>query len=268
MRRIDAAARRRAATACAAILAAPWLAGTALAADCERASFVVAVDPGHTLAAPGASSARGVPEVRFNDVLAARIVAALRAAGFERSYLTRRGAEAITLDERARSAQAHQARLLLSVHHDSAQPHKLQVWSWRGQPRRYTDQIRGFSLFVSRLNAEPARSEQFARLLGARLLGACQRPTLHHAEAIAGENRELLDPQLGLYRFDELAVLRLTQMPAVLFEAGVIVHRAEEQQLRRATHQQRLAAAVVAAVGDFCEGRHAAPVPTPAAACR
>ena len=49
MRRIDAAARRRAATACAAILAAPWLAGTALAADCERASFVVAVDPGHSL---------------------------------------------------------------------------------------------------------------------------------------------------------------------------------------------------------------------------
>jgi N-acetylmuramoyl-L-alanine amidase len=249
-------------------LATPWLAGTALAADCERASFAVAIDPGHTFAAPGASSARGVPEVHFNDALAARIVTALRRAGFERSFVTRRGAEAITLDERARIAQARGARLLLSVHHDSAQPHKLQTWRWRGQPRLYTDQIRGFSLFVSRLNGEPARSEQFARLLGARLLGACQHPTLHHAEAIAGENRELLDPVLGLYRFDDLAVLRRSPMPAVLFEAGVIVHRAEEQQLRRAAHQQRLAAAVAAAVGDFCEGRHPVPVPASTPVCR
>lgn len=227
---------------------------------------MVAVDPGHTLAQPGAISARGVPEVQFNDRLGARIVAALHDAGFVRSFLTRRGDAAITLPQRAALANARGAQLLLSVHHDSAQPHKLQTWVYRGQPQPYTDQIRGFSLFVSTRNAEPARSEAFARLLGARLLAACQQPTLHHAEPIAGEARELLDAHIGLYRYDELAVLRLAQMPAVLFEAGVIVHRGEERRLRSAAQQRRTAAAVAAAVADFCAQRPAAPGPAPA--CR
>jgi N-acetylmuramoyl-L-alanine amidase len=266
VRRIDAAARRLAAAAWAVI----GLAGAAQAAACDRANFGVAIDPGHTAAEPGATSARGASELDFNDRLAARIAAALHDAGFERSFLTRRGAEAITLDERARLANARQARLFVSVHHDSAQPHKLQTWRWRGAARLYTDRISGFSLFVSRLNAEAQRSEQFARLLGARLLGACLHPTLHHAEPIAGENRELLDAAIGLYRFDELAVLRLTHMPAVLLEAGVIVNRADERWLRSAAGQQRLAAAVAAAVADLCEGRQAAAVAdaTPHASCR
>lgn len=239
-----------------------WAAPLAVsAAGCDRERFVVAVDPGHTLAQPGASSARGVPEVRFNDRLAARILAALHDAGFVRSFVTRRGDDAITLQQRAQLADARGAQLLLSVHHDSAQPHKLQPWTYRGQPRGYTDQISGFSLFVSTLNAQPARSESFARLLGARLLAACQHPTLHHAEPIAGEGRELLDARIGLYRFDELAVLRRASMPAVLFEAGVIVHRDEERRLRSAAQQRRTAAAVVAAVADFCALRPLAAVP-------
>jgi N-acetylmuramoyl-L-alanine amidase len=43
---------------------------------------------------------------------------------------------------------------------------------------------------------------------------------LHHAEPVAGESRELIDRALGIYRYDELAVLRTATMPAVLFEAG------------------------------------------------
>jgi len=256
------AARRRLAVGLAGVLV--W--GAAVAGACERTGFVVAVDPGHTAAQPGAISARGVPEVQFNDRLGARIVAALRDAGFVRSFLTRRGDGPVTLQQRAQIANARGAQLLLSVHHDSAQPHKLQTWVYRGQPRSYTDQISGFSLFVSARNAEPARSEAFARLLGARLLAACRQPTLHHAEPIAGEGRELLDARIGLYRFDDLAVLRLAQMPAVLFEAGVIVHRDEERRLRSKAQQRRIAAAVAAAVADFCAERPAAAGPAPA--CR
>ena len=44
--------------------------------------------------------------------------------------------------------------------------------------------------------------------VGARLRDACLVPTLHHAEKIPGESRELLDAQLGIYRFDDLAALK------------------------------------------------------------
>lgn len=36
-------------------------------------------------------------------------------------------------------------------------------------------------------------------------------PSLHHAEPIHGENRELLDTTLGIYRFDDLTVLKKTR---------------------------------------------------------
>jgi hypothetical protein len=52
----------------------------------------------------------------------------------------------------------------------------------------------------------------------------------HHAEPIKGENRELVNPELGIYRFDDLIVLKSAAMPAALLECGVIVNRSEESR--------------------------------------
>jgi N-acetylmuramoyl-L-alanine amidase len=45
--------------------------------------------------------------------------------------------------------------------------------------------------------------------------------------------RELVDATNGVYRYDQLIVLRTTQMPAVLLEAGSIVNRKEELELAK-----------------------------------
>jgi N-acetylmuramoyl-L-alanine amidase len=232
-------------------------------AACDRAGFVVAIDPGHTRASPGATSARGIPEVRFNEVLARRVMAALQAAGFSAAFLINRDQATVSLDERAQRANQRGANLFVSIHHDSAQPHRLSTWTHRGRKLLYTDEIRGYSLFVSERNGDAAGSLRFARLLGTSLRRACLAPTLHHAEKIPGENRELLDEALGIYRFDELVVLRSTRMPALLFEAGVIVNRDEEKLLRSPRHQKKLAAALTEAVVDFCEGSPVPPAPQP-----
>jgi len=234
----------------------------ARAADCRRADFAVAIDPGHTRAVPGAISARGVAERVFNESLSARAVEALHHAGFARAFRTHAADDsAIELTDRARRAAAGGARLLVSIHHDSAQPQRLSTWSYRGVERAYTDRIRGHSLFVSARNADPDESLRFARLLGAQLQARCLAPTLHHAEPIDGEGRELVDPRLGIYRYDDLAVLRTAAMPAVLFEAGVIVNRREELRLRDPGQQRRLAEAIAQAVVGFCEGVVATPLP-------
>ena len=45
---------------------------------------------------------------------------------------------------------------------------------------------------------------------------------------MGNRRRELLDAQAGVYRYDQLIVLKDTRMPAVLLEAGSIVNRDEE----------------------------------------
>jgi N-acetylmuramoyl-L-alanine amidase len=67
--------------------------------------------------------------------------------------------------------------------------------------------------------------------------------------------RVLLDSDAGVYRYDELIVLRMTHMPAVLFEAGSIVNRQEELQLASPERRALTSAAVVASVEEFCAGR-------------
>ena len=114
--------------------------------------------------------------------------------------------------------------------------------------------IKGYSLFVSEKNGDAIGSVRLAHLLGNQLRNACFIPTLHHAEKIPGESRELLDEQLGIYRFDDLVVLKSTRMPAVLFEAGLIVNRHEERLLQSSSYQKRIAVALTNAVVEFCEG--------------
>jgi N-acetylmuramoyl-L-alanine amidase len=231
---------------------------------CDRATFAIAIDPGHTRAEPGATSARGVSERAFNEALSAQVVATLRRAGFGRTFATHPDdAPSLALVERTRIAAERGARLFVSIHHDSVQPQHLQTWLHRGSARHQTPSIRGHSLFVSGRDGETAESLRFARLFGTELRRDCLAPTLHHAEPVAGENRALIDRALGIYRHDELAVLRSASMPAVLFEAGVIVHRGEELRLRKPAHRRRLANALTRAAIAFCEGREPAPIATP-----
>jgi N-acetylmuramoyl-L-alanine amidase len=62
-----------------------------------------------------------------------------------------------------------------------------------------------------------------------------------------------------------LIVLRETKMPAVLLEAGSIVNRQEEVELGTPERRALTAAAIVAAVDEFCAAK-ANPVVHPATA--
>src|SRR5215472_59368 len=74
--------------------------------------------------------------------------------------------------------------------------------------------------------------------------------------ALMGHHRRiLLDSEAGVYRYDELIVLRRTSMPAVLLEAGSIVNRQEELELGTSERRSLTSAAVVAAVENFCAAR-------------
>jgi NAD(P)H-dependent FMN reductase len=73
--------------------------------------------------------------------------------------------------------------------------------------------------------------------------------------------RTLLDADAGVYRYDTLFVLKKTQVPAALLEAGSIANRDEELLMASPERQQLISAAVVDAVDSFCVTQSNKPAP-------
>jgi N-acetylmuramoyl-L-alanine amidase len=227
------------------------------AGACKRADFRVVLDVGHTLAVPGADSARGVPEYTFNLALADTIKQSLVAAGFDRTVrLITATAPWRGLLERAARANDMRADLFIAIHHDSVPDHLIETWDYEGQKHQFSDRFSGYAIFISNDNGDRDGSLAFGHLLGEKLQAQGLHYTPHYTLPLMRHHRRvLLDAKAGVYRFDQLLVLRHTRMPAVLLEAGSIVNRKEELELATPERRALVAAAVTAAVEDFCAAR-------------
>jgi N-acetylmuramoyl-L-alanine amidase len=220
---------------------------------CDPTRFSIVIDVGHTPQAAGATSARGISEFTFNSNLGKTLHAVLVKAGFASTTLmTSTGVGVAQLSERAARANQLRPDLLLSLHHDSVQPQYLSRWIFEGKSLHYSDKFAGYSLFVASDNAYSKPSFEFAKRLSDELLSRGFKFSLHHAENIRGEHRLLLDPARGIYRYDELIVLKQARSAAVLFEAGIIVNRSEEALLQSAEYQSRISSSILAAINSFC----------------
>ena len=217
---------------------------------------VVALDIGHTLDRPGAISATGATEFSFNKRIVQLLADQLRrSARIEPRVINPSGAP-ISLP--ARTAKARGADLFLSIHHDSVQAKYLVPWTVAGKRQFYSDDFHGYGVFVSQKNVKAAASFAFARLLGGEMARQGFEFSPHHSEPVAGENRQIIDKYHGVYRYDDLIVLKTAAMPAVLLECGVIVNRAEEKLLKEAATQEKIVRAIVAALEQYFES-HASP---------
>jgi N-acetylmuramoyl-L-alanine amidase len=155
----------------------------------------------------------------------------------------------------ARVARANDlsANLLLSIHHDSVPDRFIERWEYNGKRQAFSDRFKGHSIFVSDDNIDPKDSLLFGSMLGQQLKVRGLQYTPHYTEGFMGRwKRVLLDANAGVYRYDTLVVLKKTQMPAVLLEAGSIANRAEELEMASPERQQLISAAVADAVDSFC----------------
>jgi N-acetylmuramoyl-L-alanine amidase len=220
-----------------------------LVTQAHQGRFCVALDIGHLPKAAGAMAADGRMEYEFNRRMVELIAADLQQDNRIRVVIVNREAKPISLSSRAAAARAAGADLLLSIHHDSVNDRYLKA---EGEPDgrvlHYCDRFHGYSVFYSEKNRKASQSLDFAKALGVAMRRQGLMPTLHHAEPIKGENRELVNPDLGIYRFDDLIVLKSAAMPAALLECGVIVNRAEEAELLTEERQQKAVTAIHQAV--------------------
>ncbi|MBX9774325.1 MAG: N-acetylmuramoyl-L-alanine amidase [Xanthobacteraceae bacterium] len=224
------------------------------ATACDGASFHLVVDVGHSEKSYGALSARGGTEYEFNLRLATQIVQALLDQGFTKTTLL------ITTDpkrsgllQRADRANKMGADLFLSIHHDSVPKKFIETWEYEGEKRTFSDRFPGHSVFISNDNPDRAGSLLFGQLIGRELKARGLQYTPHYVEPFMGNRRRVLvDADAGVYRFDQLVVLRMTRMPAVLLEAGSIIHRDEELKLLAPERRGLITEAVADAVASFC----------------
>ena len=161
-----------------------------------------------------------------------RVAARLTALGERVKRVAADGAE-VALGQRAAGAgcgflHLHPSRF------DAAEVHR------RGSPARIRGLLDLCLAAQSPLRGKPALRQGDRRAL----VAAGEKPSLYHAEPIAGENRPLLDRRLGVHRFDGLAVLKTATMPAVLVEAGVIVNPDDEARVARPDTIERMARAI------------------------
>jgi N-acetylmuramoyl-L-alanine amidase len=210
-----------------------------VAASAQAAT--VAIDIGHFIEEPGATSAHGRPELDFNRDLAVAIESAAQDRGLKTVLI---GYDGFMSQLTRRTAAAAGADFFLAVHHDSVQPYLLQTWEYDLVERPYSDLHSGFSLFISRKNRAIKRSLTCASAMGAELRAAGFHPSLYHAEAIPGENKPFADKANGVHYYDNLIVLKSARTPAVLLEAGVILNRDEDLKMRSEEVQKRIAGAV------------------------
>lgn len=258
---------RRAATALAgllavcAVLTAAWgqvpkPRPASAPAACDRAEFHTVLDVGHTLNG-GARSARGIPEYDYNLRQATEITRALNEGGFAKTTLliteekTRKG-----LFERSERANRLNADLFLSIHHDSVPDKFIEKWEFEGEPYGFSDRFKGHSIFISNDNPDRGGSLLFGQLLGLAMKARGLQYTPHYTEPfMGGRRRQLVDAAAGVYRFDQLIVLRTTRMPSVLLEAGSIINRDEELALGDPERRALITQAVVDAIDGFCAQR-------------
>ena len=91
--------------------------------------------------------------------LARRIEQQLLAAGFRRSLLLiTEGPSGKGLVERVTRANALEADLFLSIHHDSVPDQFLEKWEFEGEQRNFSDRFKGHSIFISDDNSDRAGS--------------------------------------------------------------------------------------------------------------
>ena len=220
-----------------------------VATRCDPAKFRIVLDVGHTAELEGAISARNVSEFVFNLRLAKRIEEKLKAEGFaETRLLLTEGKARRSLVKRVAAANDLRADLLLSIHHDSVPNKFLEDWEFEGKKSRFSDRFSGYSVFVSRSNPDFKTSLAFAELIGKEMKAQGLDYARQYSQPIMGRyQRELLNKETGVYRYDELIVLRKTRMAAVLLEAGSIINRDEELKMSSPERRDIISSGVTAA---------------------
>ena len=220
--------------------------------------LVIAIDAGHGGQDPGALGPTGKREKDVTLAVARELARQINATPGMKAFLVRDGDFFIALPQRAQKARAAKADMFVSIHADAAENRNARgssvyVLSLRGassQRARWLADKENASDLVGGL-----RLQQVDNTLSSVLLDLAQSG---HMKASEDAANHVLD---GLKRVGNnhkpnieranFAVLRTSDMPAMLVETAFISNADEERRLIDPAYQRKVAAAVLDGVQTY-----------------
>jgi N-acetylmuramoyl-L-alanine amidase len=220
--------------------------------------ITVAVDAGHGGEDPGARGRRGTHEKDVTLSIARRLKARIDAEPNMRAILMRDGDYFIPLQDRVIKARKVQADLFVSIHADAFPESQVQGSSvfalsergatsaaarWLARRENEADLIGGVNLDIK----EP--------YLARTLLDLSQTATISDSlklgKAVLGELGGINRLHKAGVEQAGFAVLKAPDIPSILVETAFISNPEEENKLKDADYQDKLASAIVAGVKQY-----------------
>ncbi|WP_312708093.1 N-acetylmuramoyl-L-alanine amidase [Stenotrophomonas sp.] len=220
--------------------------------------LVVAIDPGHGGQDPGAIGPTGKREKDVTLAVARELARQVNATPGLKAFLTRDSDVFIPLPMRAQKARANKADIFISIHADAAENRSatgssVYVLSTKGassqRARWLADKENAADLVGG------VRLQQTEGTLASVLLDLAQSGYMKASEDAAGHVLGGLKrignnhkPNIERANF---AVLRTSDMPAMLVETAFISNPDEERRLTDPAYQRKVAGAVLDGVHTF-----------------
>lgn len=222
--------------------------------------WVVVVDPGHGGQEDGAVGASGLKEKDVVLDIGRRLVALLRAEGFD-ARLTRDEDIALSLDTRAAIANNARADLFVSLHVNASTSKRAHGAETFILSRDATDD-EARTLAALENGASGVAAEQTSGAtsdLPLILWDMAQVAYLADSHDLAETIQDRLNEAHGLenrgVRQAPFRVLVGATCPAVLVETGFMSNRREEELLATAAYRRELAETLATAIAEFRESR-------------
>ncbi len=220
--------------------------------------LVVAIDAGHGGQDPGAVGPGGTYEKNVVLAIARELARLVDATPGMKAYLVRNTDVFIPLPMRAQMARKAKADIFISLHADAAENRNA-----RGSSV-YVLSLKGASSQRARWLADKenasdliggVRLQQVDNTLGSVLLDLAQSGNMRASEdaadqVLAGLKRVGNNHKPNIERAN-FAVLRTSDMPAMLVETAFISNAEEEKRLKDPAYQRKVASAVLDGVNTY-----------------
>ncbi len=221
--------------------------------------IVIAIDAGHGGHDPGAVGPKGTYEKHITMAVAERLAALINKEPGFRAVQTRTADYYIYPSKRPDVARSKQADLLVSIHADAAENRKASGASvWVLSLKRATTEVGRMMEQTEQHSellggvAEVIKDSPNERYLARTVLDLSMNHSMTTGHEVATAVLKELGRVTKLHRKEpqaaSLGVLKAPDIPSILVETGYISNHNEEQKLKTASHQQKLATAIFRAL--------------------